>query len=234
MKVGSTVVDGEGCGGETYYYLVRLTVTDPQGLSTEVESKIFPDCIATPVKLITFAGYEKYHNINLSWTTTNESKILAYEVQRSADGINFSKIGQVGPKDGNGGSIKEYNFVDPVPLPGKSYYRLRIVNIDATEEYSLIISITLKEQMSADGIKAYPIPFKNDLAILAGFDKSGDAQIQIIDVQGRILQSKKQFVTEGTRVLTLGNLQEIRPGIYFVKIIQNGVERKVKVMKMSE
>ena len=209
-------------------------MTDPQGLSTIAESRIYPDCIATPVKLISFSGYEQYHNINLSWLTTNESKIHAYEVQRSSDGVNFSKIGELGPKDGNGGSVKEYKFIDPVPLPGKSYYRLRIVNIDGSEEFSIVISIALKDQMAPDAIKAYPIPFKNEIAILASFEKSGDAQIQIIDVQGRILQSKKQFVTEGTRALTIGNLQGVHPGVYFVKIIQNGVERKVKVMKISE
>jgi hypothetical protein len=37
-----------GCDGATYYWLIKLTVTDPAGLSTVDSSRIFPDCNAGP------------------------------------------------------------------------------------------------------------------------------------------------------------------------------------------
>ncbi|MFN3876196.1 MAG: PKD domain-containing protein, partial [Flavobacteriales bacterium] len=42
----STIISGVGCNGETYYYVVSLTVTDAGGLSTTVEKEIHPRCYA--------------------------------------------------------------------------------------------------------------------------------------------------------------------------------------------
>ena len=40
----TTTISRIGCNGDTYYWLIRLTVTDAAGLSTVDSSKIFPDC----------------------------------------------------------------------------------------------------------------------------------------------------------------------------------------------
>jgi glucose/arabinose dehydrogenase/PKD repeat protein len=42
----STVISGIGCYGETYYYEVRLTVTDGGGLSTTDVHFLYPNCLA--------------------------------------------------------------------------------------------------------------------------------------------------------------------------------------------
>lgn len=42
----STVVSGEGCDGNTYFYDVTLTVTDAAGLSTQVTKNLQPRCSA--------------------------------------------------------------------------------------------------------------------------------------------------------------------------------------------
>ena len=40
----TTTISRIGCNGDTYYWLIRLTVTDAAGLSAVDSSKIFPDC----------------------------------------------------------------------------------------------------------------------------------------------------------------------------------------------
>ena len=42
----SAVISGVGCDGETYYYMVHLTVTDAHGLSTSVAHTLYPRCHA--------------------------------------------------------------------------------------------------------------------------------------------------------------------------------------------
>ena len=44
----STVISGVGCYNEEFYYKVRLTVTDPGGLSTTVVHQLLPDCGRIP------------------------------------------------------------------------------------------------------------------------------------------------------------------------------------------
>jgi hypothetical protein len=44
----TTNISRLGCNGDTYYWLIKLTVTDPAGLSAVDSSKIFPDCNVGP------------------------------------------------------------------------------------------------------------------------------------------------------------------------------------------
>lgn len=44
QPVSSTVISGLGCYEDTYYYVVELTVTDAQGLSTHVSHQLDPRC----------------------------------------------------------------------------------------------------------------------------------------------------------------------------------------------
>ncbi|HKR05034.1 MAG TPA: PKD domain-containing protein [Bacteroidia bacterium] len=43
-RITSTVISPVGCDGNTYYYRIALTVTDPIGLSTTVQGTIYPSC----------------------------------------------------------------------------------------------------------------------------------------------------------------------------------------------
>jgi len=42
--LASTVISPVGCDGNTYFYRVVLTVTDPAGLVTQKEVRLYPDC----------------------------------------------------------------------------------------------------------------------------------------------------------------------------------------------
>ncbi|UOQ96690.1 PQQ-dependent sugar dehydrogenase [Hymenobacter sp. 5317J-9] len=48
----STTIVPYGCGAETYYYRIVLTVTDAAGLSTTQEVRLDPDCNATSFTLV--------------------------------------------------------------------------------------------------------------------------------------------------------------------------------------
>ena len=48
----STTIVPYGCGAETYYYIIRLTVTDAGGLATTQEVRLDPNCTATSFTLV--------------------------------------------------------------------------------------------------------------------------------------------------------------------------------------
>src|SRR5450432_538907 len=50
---------------------------------------------ALPVNILSFTGTWKNDEVSLQWTTEKESNIGSYEIQRSDDGISFSKKGVV-------------------------------------------------------------------------------------------------------------------------------------------
>jgi len=43
-RITTTVISPVGCDGNTYFYKIRLTVTDPLGLATTVEGNVYPAC----------------------------------------------------------------------------------------------------------------------------------------------------------------------------------------------
>jgi PKD repeat protein len=44
----TTIISPVGCDGQTYYYRITLTVTDPAGLSATDEVRLYPDCDGNP------------------------------------------------------------------------------------------------------------------------------------------------------------------------------------------
>ncbi len=226
----NVVVSGQGCNGETYYYSISLTVTDPLGLKGEAISMINPDCAALPVNLVSFSGAKENNTNRLKWKTASETFIIRYDIQRSADGRNFEKIGEHNVKDGHG--IKEYIYYDQLPLPGNNFYRLRMVHPDGTDEYSMIIKLSQTNSGNQD-FRVYPVPFKNHLVIQNNFPRQTVAIIQLVDVQGRKVFTRTESVLPGTNIIAISNLTELQGGIYFVNILFDGEVRRSKVIKMK-
>lgn len=97
--------------------------------------------VVLPIELIYFNGvrYSCSQNI-LNWATATETNNDHFEIERSADAINFKTIKEIS------GSIystdtKKYIYVDSNPESGINYYRLKQVDLDGTYKYAPIIDI---------------------------------------------------------------------------------------------
>ena len=68
----STTISRIGCNGDTYYWMVRLKVTDAAGLSTTDSSKIFPNCNTdnTPPTVTTVSPTSGATGVN-TWNNGN-------------------------------------------------------------------------------------------------------------------------------------------------------------------
>jgi len=80
---------------------------------------------------------EKENNTTglLSWKTASEQNSAYFEVERSADGINYTSIGRV-VAAGNSSTERLYTFRDKNPVTGVNYYRLQMVDIDSKSKVS--------------------------------------------------------------------------------------------------
>ena len=90
-----------------------------------------------PVKLESFTAKSDGCFNNLSWKTTMESNFSHFEVERSKDGIVFEKITAVT----GSGSSGSYHFTDKNPVENNNLYRLKMIDKDASFEYSRIVSV---------------------------------------------------------------------------------------------
>ena len=145
----------------------------------------------------------------LEWKTGNESNVAGFEIERSADGKKFSKIGY---KDYSGQSGYEYSFADNAPYGSLNFYRIKEMDKDGKFTYSAIKSVNFASHSS---VNIYPNPVRDGNLNIAGLD--GTETINIYTVTGQHIKTAKADNT----LLQL-NINDLAEGIYELKIIKKG------------
>jgi hypothetical protein len=149
----------------------------------------------------------------LNWSTQNEVNNDRFEIERSSDGISFTKTGSVKAMQTNG--TKQYSFTDNLPLNGTNYYRIKQVDKDGSYQYSSIQKIDLAA--IAKRWSLFPNPAKNNTTLFA-LNNYNKATIAVHDLNGKIVyQSTINKIVAGQQ-LTIP-LQRLTKGVYVVKII---------------
>jgi hypothetical protein len=102
------------------------------------------NCFALPVHLSAFTATRIGNTIRLNWTTDYESNSSHFQIERNGTTANTvinTKVGTVAAA--NNSSIQtNYTFTDNYPLNGTNVYRLRMVDLDATFEFSPVRMVT--------------------------------------------------------------------------------------------
>ncbi|MGI8951009.1 MAG: TolB family protein [Chitinophagaceae bacterium] len=179
-----------------------------------------------PLTLINFTAAYEGKTVNLAWQTTQEINSSYFDIERSIDGISFSKIGTIAAK-GNNNSVTNYSFSDNA-LPYKNTqqqivnYRLKIVDKDGQFTYSKIVSVCFT---ASSLVRIYPNPAKNILQI-EGLNSSAPSTISIINISGNIV---KQITVENNNYLF--DVGSLAAGTYRVSIEQNKKTTNLKFLK---
>ncbi len=116
-----------------------------------------PPCTTLAVEITSFTAVEKSGVVNLSWATASEVNANRFAIERSIDGINFQKIGEV--KAQNKPSV--YNFVDYAPLSIGAYYRL--VEVDFSGKSSVFKAVFVEK--TAQLLTVYPNPSTGEFTV---------------------------------------------------------------------
>lgn len=189
-----------------------------------------------PVTLAAFSAKPRINSENketvvLEWQTAQEEAFSHFEIEVARDRESllrnvFSKIGEV---TGAGGRSR-YAFTDNAPfVNGTSYYRLKMVDLDGSFEYSTVRAVNF------DGEKPWKLfPNPAEKKIFVEFEeKPGRAlQFTISDVAGRVVFTGNA-VADGRRQQKDIDLSSgaIIPGIYLLKIVSEDRERVFKIIK---
>jgi predicted outer membrane repeat protein len=113
-----------------------------------------------PVILVSFKAVKENSTVSLTWTTTSENNSDRFEIERSGNAKEWTVIGQVAAA-GESKSQVFYSKTDAVPLSGVNYYRLKMIDMDATFAYSMI----KKVELPTTTIRLYPNPVSDELTV---------------------------------------------------------------------
>jgi hypothetical protein len=221
--------------------LVNTTVSESfsgtsyvlQGTIGEFSSFYFSNSaiIPLPLNLLTFKGSLRNNATLLEWETANEINTSNFVVERSTDGRNFQQIGTVAAND-NSSINSKYSYTDnDVARQSSSivYYRLKMVDNDASYTYSDIVTITLPFITSK--VSLFPNPAAREVNVTITSAVDGKVKWQLIDNAGRILNHNSLVAKKGNNNIMI-NLNRLSAGTYFLIVTGGDIDQKVKLEKL--
>lgn len=186
-----------------------------------------------PVKLIAFTASAKNNNVLVSWTTASEENNKGFEVESSIDGKNFKYLGFVkGAVNSN--TVSNYNLVDANAFVNNAsnviYYRLKQLDLDGQFTYSKVVSVN-NDSKTENVFEVFPNPFNTEFNIVVNATEAGNATVETIDLQGKVLVSKSFNTVNGLNTLNMTDLPNLNAGIYVIKVTVNGQTFVHKLVK---
>ncbi len=177
-----------------------------------------------PIELVAFDVVNKNGNPVVQWTTATELNNNYFTVERSLDGINGEVVGTVNGA-GNSNSTLNYQFVDPNPVSGIAYYRIKQTDFDGTTETFEWKAITM-EITSTSKFNVYPNPSTGTVNLSLSATSAPQTTVSVYDLSGRELFNQT-YDSNGTFFATLDLSSNLPAGIYYIQV-QNDNQRSME------
>lgn len=177
--------------------------------------------IPLPVTFISFEAKKIAAGVQLTWKVAGEENVARYEVERSTDGSNFTRIGTV-----NKSGLDTYNYDETTVVNSALYYRIKNLDNDGKYKYSSIARFI--NGRSEVVLKAFPQPVKGQLTIQHPV-LTGNGSISISTADGRVIKSIKPATGSVQTYIDMSGLQA---GLYMIRFnAGDGKSESVKIVK---
>ncbi len=151
----------------------------------------------------------------VSWQVAEQINVKDYTVQHSEDGRIFTDACTVVASANN-----QYSCIVPADINFKNFYRVVEQDADGKKTYSTVVTL---QSSSVTTLKIYPNPVKDKLYVNS---LSNFTRFEISDVNGRVI--KQSNITSNKNYIVV---QELKAGVYFLKLIGKEETQKEKFIK---
>ncbi len=205
---------------------VTFDVAGFSGFYLHTNSRLVP----LQVSLVSFSGTNNNTTNLLQWLTSAEQGSILFEIERSTDAITFSKVGNV-TSFGNSTINRSYFFTDDVSSISSQlfYYRLKMIDKNGSFKYSAIVKL----EMNSKGfiVEVVPNPFTQSINIRVHSENTLLANVQLIDLAGRIVNQKNISLQKGSNIVLFDQLESLPTGTYMMKVKTAAELRTIKIIK---
>jgi hypothetical protein len=210
----SIVVDSAG----TYIVNQILDSGCPLYSADTVQIAYDPSCVVLSNNRINLNGLMNNGLVNLDWTVTANDKIKYFTIERSLDGVHYSKAGTVDAAASQ--PIGGYKATDELfgVNASNAYYRIKGNGINGEVLYSTTVKISL----STNGISAVtvvPNPVHNTMQINIASNADKDVQVLIYDVAGKLMRTTSSHVQKGYSTIKMFGFDSWARGVYTIKVL---------------
>jgi hypothetical protein len=182
-----------------------------------------------PVKLRSFSATRNNAQVACNWETTSEQKSDYFVVERSADGRNYTAISKVASA-GSSTVKRAYNYTDSNPSRSNVYYRLRMVDVDGSENFSPVTTVTADAKLE-EGPTASVVPNPGNDFFELLTSGSPIVEANIYNTLGGHVQ---RLIPTSTQTQRLGfSLTNYPAGIYIMRVQLASGLATVKMLKQN-
>lgn len=192
------------------------------------------ECLVTTlaVDLVEFNA-KAMDNYNLiSWETAKEVNNNYHLLEKSRDGkSNWTTVDKIDGK--NLDSNMSYSVKDLSPEV-MSYYRLTSVDINGMRTYSKIEIVDRRNFARSTRMQVNPNPFNDFLEVVLESKLDQSIKIQILSLDGKILQSTVTEISGNTEERRTLNTSDLQTGVYLVRIEMGSHVETQRIVKFNK
>jgi hypothetical protein len=181
---------------------------------------VFKSSGVLPVVLTDVQAIETNKDVLVTWNTSTEADMDYYTVEHSRNGTEFSK----GYKESAlNTSPAKYEWLHKNPGIGVHFYRIRATDLDGKHLLSRVVKVDIGAQKT--DLIVYPTVLQtNSVSLQMNAMKSGDYNIQVTDMAGRVIQARKMVIANGSATMLMELPATLSAGKY--NVIVTGPEGK--------
>jgi hypothetical protein len=185
------------------------------------------DC-STPLgtNIISFNANAANKRANLYWTTNRETDQVQFDIERSVDGMNFSRIGRVRGLH-SADDINRYSFVDTL-LPVKSYYRISLADLAGRKIYSRIMQLQTTGEFTVSNVTNY---FETGISLDVNVTRNSQVILTLLNGSGNVLKTMAVNAYAGTNNYIIPSLTTLSKGVYILQVRNEDKTVTVKAIK---
>jgi hypothetical protein len=207
---GGYYKNGIGSVSITLGEMAVQTYQTGSNIATEGFEQTFSSTLL-PLSLLSFTANLVNAQTQLQWVTAQEVNTSYFDIERASTGSSFTKLLSVQSHD-NAASENTYQAIDPSPLTGMDYYRLKEVDLDGKYTYSPVVFVKVTEGLSCT---VYPNPAHDKVFISIECKDSKPVTMNLFDITGKMLTERQGQVTAGASLFSL-DIQSFASGTYFL------------------
>lgn len=212
----------------TSHFSVRIGVDN--GLNNSVTRQrsvyfkrfVYPNSFLPVKALKSFSGVSQNSGAKLNWSMNKGHDILTAEVERSLNGVNFSRVAQISVASQVNSTYTDNNH------NASAYYRLKLTDAGGKVSYSEVLLI--KGAGAQAGFKVFPTVIDNYTTVNFSGTSSGTAILSVVDNNGRIVKKQSISVQQGFNSAVVNGLDQVSAGQYVAVLNGAGYSYTQKIL----
>jgi hypothetical protein len=172
--------------------------------------------VSLPVKFDNVKVSPRGSTMKIEWSNLTESDMISYTIERSANGRNFTGIGEQLALMNNG-ERADYSFIDNNPVSGINYYRIRSTERSGADKYSIIVKLDTRDRSMQFSVSPNPVTTSQLNCQLTNLPP-GKYIIRVFNTTGHEIHNESTNHPGGSASLQIQLPSNIKPGIYMLQL----------------